>query len=80
VAALLASPDEIIATKRNTIQETGDMTDHAEMVLLHPAGRRDRKGDPQSHKSFDLKISASGQDFRLRRVCTRFLRYQYPQR
>jgi len=33
VAALLAYPDKIIAVARNTIQATGDMTDHAEMVI-----------------------------------------------
>lgn len=35
VAALLASPNKIIAVGLNTIQDTGDMTNHAEMVLLH---------------------------------------------
>ena len=35
VAALLASPDRIIAVAHNTIPETGDLTNHAEMVLLH---------------------------------------------
>jgi hypothetical protein len=39
VAALLASPDQIIAVAHNTIQETGDLTNHAEMVLLHGMGR-----------------------------------------
>ena len=39
VAALLASPDQIIAGAHNTIQETGDLTNHAEMVLLHGMGR-----------------------------------------
>jgi len=34
VAALLASPNKIIAVRLNTIQDTGDMTNHAEMVLL----------------------------------------------
>ena len=34
VAALLASPNKIIAVGLNTIQDTGDMTNHAEMVLL----------------------------------------------
>ena len=34
VAALLASPNKIIAVELNTIQDTGDMTNHAEMVLL----------------------------------------------
>ena len=34
VAALLASHNKIIAVGLNTIQDTGDMTNHAEMVLL----------------------------------------------
>jgi len=34
VAALLASPNKIIAVGLNTIQDTGDRTNHAEMVLL----------------------------------------------
>ena len=38
VAALLASPDEIIALGLNTIEASGDMTNHAEMVLLHRVG------------------------------------------
>src|SRR5258705_3820274 len=38
VAALLASPDEIIALGVNTIEASGDMTNHAEMVLLHRVG------------------------------------------
>jgi tRNA(Arg) A34 adenosine deaminase TadA len=33
VATLLASPDRIIALARNTIQTTGHMIDHAEMVI-----------------------------------------------
>ena len=43
VAALLATPHEVIARGRNTSQETGDLTDHAEMVLLHQAGRQLQK-------------------------------------
>jgi tRNA(Arg) A34 adenosine deaminase TadA len=34
VAALLALPDKVITVARNEIQETGDLTSHAEMVLL----------------------------------------------
>ena len=43
VAALLASPYEIIGRGRNTSQDTGDLTDHAEMVLLHQVGRGSRQ-------------------------------------
>jgi tRNA(Arg) A34 adenosine deaminase TadA len=44
VAALLASPEAIIARACNASEETGDLTDHAEMVLLrqtalHPVRR-----------------------------------------
>ena len=38
VAALLASPNKIIGVGLNTIQDTGDMTNHAEMVLLRQLG------------------------------------------
>ena len=51
VAALLASPNKIIAVALNTIQDTGDMTNHAEMVLLHqmdyPAHERRRAQDSE---------------------------------
>jgi tRNA(Arg) A34 adenosine deaminase TadA len=40
VAAMIASPDQIIAVAHNSIPETGDLTSHAEMVLL----RRRRDG------------------------------------
>ena len=50
VAALLASPYEIIARGRNTSQDTGDLTDHAEMVLLDQVGKKlqenERTGSP----------------------------------
>jgi tRNA(adenine34) deaminase len=40
VAALLASPNKIIAVGLNTIRDTGDMTNHAEMVLLRQTDYR----------------------------------------
>lgn len=40
VAALIASPDQIIAVAHNSIPETGDLTSHAEMVLLRRVGRQ----------------------------------------
>ena len=43
VAALLASPDRIIGVARNTIEETGDLTNHAEMVLLRGVSRSFRR-------------------------------------
>lgn len=54
VAALLASPDEIIARGRNTSQETGDLTDHAEMVLLHKVGRQLQEMNEQARRSLSL--------------------------
>ena len=38
VAALLASPEQIITIARNTIQETGDLTDHAEWFYSVKSG------------------------------------------
>jgi hypothetical protein len=43
VAALLASPDQIIAVAHNTIQETGDLTNHAEMVFSMGSGETFKK-------------------------------------
>jgi tRNA(adenine34) deaminase len=43
VVALLASVDQTIAVAHNTIQETGDLTNHAEMVLLHEVSRQLQK-------------------------------------
>jgi tRNA(Arg) A34 adenosine deaminase TadA len=57
VAALLASPDEIIARGRNTSQETGDLTDHAEMVLLHKVGRRLRDMSEPARRSLTLYVT-----------------------
>jgi tRNA(adenine34) deaminase len=54
VAALLASPEQIIAVARNTIQETGDLTDHAEMVLLHKVGRKLQAMDEQERHTLSL--------------------------
>jgi tRNA(adenine34) deaminase len=39
VAAVLARGDEILVVARNSMGETGDMTDHAEMVALRRAAR-----------------------------------------
>jgi tRNA(adenine34) deaminase len=57
VAALLASPNEIIAIGRNTIQETGDMTDHAEMVLLHRAGSQLRTMDDHHRRTLSIYVT-----------------------
>lgn len=45
VVALLASPDQILAIAHNTIRETGDLTNHAEMVapLSWPAASRNER-------------------------------------
>ena len=54
VAALLTSPDQIIAVAFNTIHETGDLTNHAEMVLLHGVGRQLQEMDEQASRSLSL--------------------------
>ena len=57
VAALLASPDQIIAVAHNTIQETGDLTNHAEMVLLHGMGQELQEMDEQARRSITLYVT-----------------------
>ncbi|MGH7929048.1 MAG: nucleoside deaminase [Candidatus Binatia bacterium] len=57
VAALLASPDEIIARGRNTSQETGDLTAHAEMVLLHRVGRKLQEMNEQARRSLTFYVT-----------------------
>jgi tRNA(adenine34) deaminase len=57
VAALLASPDRIIAVAHNTIRETGDLTNHAEMVLIHEVGRELQKMNEQARRSLTLYVT-----------------------
>jgi tRNA(adenine34) deaminase len=57
VAALLASPHEIIAHGRNLSQETGDLTDHAEMVLLHQVGKKLQEMDEATRRSLSLYVT-----------------------
>jgi tRNA(Arg) A34 adenosine deaminase TadA len=57
VAALLATPHEVIARGRNTSQETGDLTDHAEMVLLHLVGRKLQEMDERLRHSLSLYVT-----------------------
>jgi tRNA(Arg) A34 adenosine deaminase TadA len=57
VAALLASPDEIIAHGLNTSDKTGDLTDHAEMVLLHKVGRKLQAMHEQDRHSLTLYVT-----------------------
>ena len=57
VAALLASPQEILARGQNTSQETGDLTDHAEMVLLHQVGRKLQEMDEHTRHSLSLYVT-----------------------
>lgn len=56
VAALLASPDQIVAIAHNTIEETGDLTNHAEMVLLHGIGRQLQEMDEQDRHALTLTL------------------------
>jgi tRNA(adenine34) deaminase len=57
VAALLASPEQIIAVAYNTIQETGDLTNHAEMVLLRGVGRELQEMDDQNRHRLTLYVT-----------------------
>jgi len=57
VAALLASPDEIMAVAYNTIRETGDLTNHAEMVLLHGVSRDLQEMDEQDRDALTFTSS-----------------------
>jgi tRNA(adenine34) deaminase len=57
VAALLASPDEIMAVAYNTIRETGDLTNHAEMVLLHGVSRQLQEMDEQDRRALSLYVT-----------------------
>ena len=57
VAALLASSDNIIAVERNTIEATGDLTDHAEMVLLHRVGAQLRTMDDPYRRALSLYVT-----------------------
>src|SRR5262245_66336337 len=57
VAALLASPDRIIGVARNTIEETGDLTNHAEMVLLRGVGRELQEMDGQARHALSLYVT-----------------------
>lgn len=50
VAAVVAQGDEVLLVARNRIDETGDMTAHAEMVALRElAGRLREMGDDERH-------------------------------
>jgi tRNA(adenine34) deaminase len=57
VAALLASPHEIIGHARNASQETGDLTDHAEMVLLHQAAKKLQEMDEPARRALTLYVT-----------------------
>lgn len=57
VAALLASPDQVIAVAHNTIKETGDLTNHAEMVLLRKVGRQLQEMDEQARHQLTLYVT-----------------------
>ncbi len=57
VAALLASPDDVIAIAHNIIPETGDLTDHAEMVLLHGICRDLQEMNEQDRRALSLYVT-----------------------
>ena len=57
MAALLASPDQIIGVARNTIEETGDLTNHAEMVLLRGVSRELQGMDDRDRRALSLYVT-----------------------
>jgi tRNA(adenine34) deaminase len=57
VAAALAGSDGMIAMARNKIQETGDFTRHAEMVLLQQVGRKLQIMDDESRRGLSLYVT-----------------------
>jgi tRNA(adenine34) deaminase len=57
VAALLASPDQIIAIAHNTIPETGDLTNHAEIVLVHGVSRQLNEMNQQERHALTLYVT-----------------------
>jgi tRNA(adenine34) deaminase len=57
VVALLASPEQILAVAHNTIQETGDLTNHAEMVLLHGVSRQLQEMDEDERHDLTLYVT-----------------------
>jgi tRNA(adenine34) deaminase len=57
VAALLASPERIIAIAHNTIPETGDLTNHAEMVLLHGVCRELQEMNERDRHALTLYVT-----------------------
>ncbi|MGH7783414.1 MAG: nucleoside deaminase, partial [Candidatus Binatia bacterium] len=57
VAALLASPREIIATALNNIEVSGDLTDHAEMVLLRRSARDLQAMEEQDRRKLSLYVT-----------------------
>src|SRR5215471_20152967 len=57
VAALLALPEKVVAVARNEIQETGDLTSHAEMVLLRKTGRQLIEMDEQTRHRLSLYVT-----------------------
>jgi tRNA(Arg) A34 adenosine deaminase TadA len=54
--ALLASPAEIMAVAYNTIQEIADLTNHAEMVLLHGVSRDLQEMDEQDRDALTFYV------------------------
>jgi tRNA(adenine34) deaminase len=57
VAALLASAEQIMGVAFNTIQETGDLTNHAEMVLLHGVSRELQKMSEEERRSLSIYVT-----------------------
>lgn len=57
VSALLVSSDKVIEVGRNSIEVTGDMTAHAEMVLLRRAADRFRTMNEMHRKALSVYVT-----------------------
>ena len=56
-ALVLASPTEIIAVAHSRIKETGDLTSHAEMVLIREVGRTLEEMDNEARLSLSVYVT-----------------------
>jgi tRNA(adenine34) deaminase len=57
VAAVLARGEEVIVVARNSMGETGDMTDHAEMVALRRAARALAAMSDEERRSLTMYVT-----------------------
>lgn len=57
VAAVLARGEDVLVVARNMMGETGDMTDHAEMVALHRAARAMEAMSDEERRELTMYVS-----------------------